>query len=240
MNYRSIFISDCHLGFKRNSSGQLEEFLKSVTCDTLYLVGDIIDFWELERKVQLSESDTAVIRQILQMKRNGTKVFYVIGNHDAMLRCHPERFRPEGITFANEVCHVGLDGKRYLVVHGDIFDNAAPIWEIVSRIGGQAYSFSIAVGIWYNKLRAVFGQEPWSLSAYLKANVKSAANYINKFEAHMVEYCKEGNYDGAICGHIHHASIRNMEGLIYMNCGDWVESCTALVETVEGEFKLIP
>ena len=238
-HYRSIFISDCHLGFKRNSAKQLVEFLKSVSCENLYLVGDIIDFWELERGFHWTQADSSAVRQVLKKKRKGTNVYYIIGNHDGVLRENKDKYLPEGIPFMNEICHVGVDGKRYLVVHGDLFDNAAPIWEVISRIGGRAYSFSIVLNIWYNKLRKWCGLQPWSLSAFLKQNVKSAANYINKFERHMTEYCREGNYDGAICGHIHHATIQNINGLIYMNCGDWVESCTALVEHTDGRFEII-
>jgi UDP-2,3-diacylglucosamine pyrophosphatase LpxH len=240
-HYRSIFISDCHLGFKHSSPQKLNKFLKSIKCDNLYLVGDIIDFWELERKVVWSHENTEVLRQIMQMKRNnGTNIYYIIGNHDGILRKYLNDISFEGVSFSNEITHTGVDGKTYLVVHGDLFDHAAPVWTVISKIGGHAYSASIVLNGWINCMRRLVGREPWSLSAYLKGTVKRAVQYINQFEKHMVEYCKDRKYDGAICGHIHHAGIKEMgEGLIYMNCGDWVESCTALVEHEDGRFEII-
>lgn len=238
-HYRSIFISDLHLGYKVSRSDLVTDFLTNHTCDNLYLVGDIIDFWELNRKFVWTRDDTLVLRNILIKKSGGTKVYYLTGNHDGVIRHFLEDIAFEGITFENELIHVGVDGKRYLVVHGDLFDNATVIWEVISRMGGRAYEYSVSLNRHINKIRSWFCRPPLSMSQALKQNIKGAVNYINQFEDHMVEYCKEKNCDGAICGHIHHATIRDMNGLIYMNCGDWVESYTALVENTDGSFEIV-
>jgi UDP-2,3-diacylglucosamine pyrophosphatase LpxH len=238
-HYKSIFISDLHLGYKVSRSDLVTDFLENHTCENLYLVGDIIDFWELHRKFVWNRDDSLVLRQILLKKSCGTKVFYLVGNHDGIIRPFINDISFEGITFANEIVHEGVDGKRYLVVHGDLFDNATVIWEVISRSGGRAYEYSVSLNRMINKVREWFGYAPASISSALKHRVKSAMNYINKFEDHMVKYCKEKDCDGAICGHIHTATIRDMNGLIYMNCGDWVESYTALVENEDGTFEIV-
>jgi UDP-2,3-diacylglucosamine pyrophosphatase LpxH len=236
-HYRSIFISDTHLGYKLNRSDLLNDFLKNHSCDKLYLVGDIVDIWALERRIYWSYSDSLAVRQILNKKRHNSEVFYITGNHDGHIRELLPDLNIEGVSFHNELVHIGVDGKKYLVVHGDIFDNSTPVWEIVSRIGDRAYTLSLHVSSLYTRIREFFNLAPWSLSLYLKQNVKEAVKYINQFEDHMVEYCKD--YDGIICGHIHNAVIKNVENLTYMNCGDWVESFTALVENEDGSFEII-
>lgn len=238
-HYKSIFLSDLHLGYKVSRSDLVTDFLENHTCDNLYLVGDIIDFWELNRKFVWTVDDSLVMKQILEKKRSGTKIFYITGNHDGVLRHFLDDISFEGITFANEIIHEGIDGKKYLVVHGDLFDNATVIWEVISRMGGRAYEHSVSLNRYINKVRSWFGRPPLSMSAALKQRVKSAVNYINQFEDHMLQYCDEKGCEGAICGHIHHATIRDMNGLIYMNCGDWVESYTALVENEDGTFEII-
>lgn len=236
-HYRSIFISDAHFGYKLNRSDLLNDFLKYHSCEKLYLVGDIIDIWALERRLYWSYSDSLAVRQILNKKRHNSEVYYITGNHDGQLRTLLPDLNIEGITFHNELVHIGVDGKKYLVVHGDIFDNSTPVWEIVSRIGDRAYTISLYISNIYYKIREFLNLPPWSLSLYLKQNVKEAVKYINSFEKHMVEYCKD--YDGIICGHIHNAVIKDIENLKYMNCGDWVESFTALVENEDGTFEII-
>lgn len=237
--YKSIFISDLHLGYKVSRSDLVTDFLENHICENLYLVGDIIDFWELNRKFIWTNDDTMVMKQLLIKKKEGTHVFYLTGNHDGVIRHFLEEISFEGITFANELIYEGVNGKKYLVVHGDLFDNATVIWEVISRTGGRAYEYSVSLNRMINKARAWFGYPPLSMSAALKQRVKSAVNYINKFEDHMVRYCKEKGCDGAICGHIHNATIRDMNGLEYMNCGDWVESYTALVENEDGTFEIV-
>jgi UDP-2,3-diacylglucosamine pyrophosphatase LpxH len=236
-HYRSIFISDTHLGYRINRSDLLNEFLKLHSCDNLYLVGDIIDFWSMEKKVSWSYSDSLVVRQILNKKRHGSNVHYITGNHDGVLRLIMDDLNIEGVSFHNELVHVAADGKRFLVVHGDLFDSNTAVWELISKIGDRAYTVSIYLNQFLNTLRRWVGLKPWSMSLFLKQNVKEAVKYINSFEEHMTEYCRD--YDGVICGHIHNACIRNIGDLIYMNCGDWVESYTALVEHHDGRFELI-
>lgn len=236
-HYRSIFISDTHLGYKLNRSDLLNDFLKHHSCDKLYLVGDIIDIWAFERRFYWSYNDSLVLRQILNKKRHNSDVLYITGNHDGHLRSLLPDLIFEGITFHNEVVHIGLDGKKYLVIHGDIFDNIAPVWEIISKIGDRAYTVSIHINNVVNTIRHWFKLEPWSISLYLKQNVKEAVKYIVSFEDHMIEYCKD--YDGIICGHIHNADIKDIDKLKYMNCGDWVESFTALVENTDGTFEIV-
>lgn len=238
-HYKSIFISDLHLGYKVSRSDLVNDFLENHTCDNLYLVGDIIDFWELHRKFVWTRDDSLVLRQILLKKSCGTKVYYLTGNHDGIIRHFLDDISFEGVTFANEIIHEGTNGKKYLVVHGDLFDNATVVWEVISRMGGRAYEHSVNLNRFINMIRAWFNLPPLSTSAALKKKVKSAVNYINQFEDHMTKYCRERGCEGAICGHIHHAVIRDMNGLIYMNCGDWVESYTALVENEDGSFEIV-
>lgn len=236
-HYRSIFISDTHLGYKLNRSDLLNNFLKNHSCEKLYLVGDIVDIWAFERRFYWSYSDSLAVRQILNKKRHNSEVYYITGNHDGHLRSLLPNLNFEGITFHNEMIHYGIDGKKYLVIHGDIFDNITPVWEIISKIGDRAYTFSIHLNNIINKIREIFNLEPWSISLFLKQNVKEAVKYIASYEEHMLDYCK--NYDGVICGHIHKADIKNIEKLKYMNCGDWIESFTALVENTDGTFEII-
>jgi UDP-2,3-diacylglucosamine pyrophosphatase LpxH len=246
-HYRSIFISDSHFGYPINRSDLLANFLSNHTCDNLYLVGDIIDFWVLKEKPYWKYEDSLAAREIIH-KTKHSKTFYIPGNHDDILRPFLEDIHIAGVIFANELTHEGIDGKKYLVVHGDIFDSTRPVWDALSHIGNHAYM----AALWINKkiitTREKFGWEPWSLSQYLKHNVKSAVNYITKFEDHMFDYAKEKQYDGVICGHIHTAGIKTVDHLDkennpytlkYMNCGDWVESCTALVEHDDGTFEII-
>lgn len=234
-HYRSIFISDTHFGYPINRSDLLTNFLQHHTCDNLYLVGDIIDFWVLNDKCKWYKNDSLALREILKMKANK---FYIPGNHDEIVR----DFLPidlQGITFANELSYESVSGKRFLITHGDLFDSDQPGWQLLSHLGNEFYMFSLWVNKMIQKFREKAGLEPWSLALWLKQNVKGAVNYINKFENHLVAYCKKGGYDGVICGHIHTPVIRDMEGLIYCNTGDWVESCTALVEHFDGRFELI-
>lgn len=238
-HFKSIFISDVHFGYNINRSDLLNDFLKHHSCDNLYLVGDIFDFWVLKNKMTWKYDDILAIRQILNKIKAGSKVYYIIGNHDEILREFLDEIDFEGIDFANEVEHIGVDGKRYLVIHGDLFDSSSPVWAILSHIGNSAYMFSLWLNRIVNKCRKMFNMEEWSLSLYLKRNVKAAANYIGKFESHMIDYCHQKKYNGAICGHIHSPCIRNVDDLIYMNCGDWVETCSALVEHDDGKFEII-
>lgn len=251
-HYRSIFISDTHFGFKHNRSDRLANFLSKHTCDNLYLVGDIIDLWELQRKFRWTIADTLAMRQIIMHHMRGTKIYYIIGNHDGDLRHFHKHLEIEGVTICNEIEHIGPLGERWLVVHGDIFDTNGPTWTLLSKLGSRAYEWSIIISKWINRYRAFLGKEPWSLALYLKRRVKKASSYVNLYERHMAEYCAKGNYYGVICGHIHEAKISTIQVkknafpaqaqvlmYDYVNCGDWVESCTAVVEHYNGKFEII-
>lgn len=239
--YRSIFISDVHLGTKDCKANQLNNFLKHNSCETLYLVGDIIDGWKIQRnKWRWKQPHSNVIRRILGHAKRGTRVIYVVGNHDEFLR----PLIPYGIGFGNiEVCnqieHIGLDKKHYLVVHGDLFDGITRLAPWLSFLGDGAYDMVLALNNRFNWLRHRLGFGYWSLSKYLKVKVKRAVDFIFQFEQNLANYCKKRGFDGVICGHIHHAEIKTINDVTYMNDGDWVESCTALVEQYNGEWKII-
>lgn len=240
MNYKSIFISDVHLGTRGCQADALCVFLKTHTSENLYLVGDILDGWRLKRRWYFPQSHANVIRRILTAAKRGTRVEYILGNHDEAGR----KFLNFDISFgnikiSNRQDYVGIDGNRYLVIHGDFFDTLMHDKKWLMHIGDTLYDTMIWVNIQFNKIRNLLGMEYWSLSKYLKQNTKQALNFINRYEEHLANYCKEHNYDGIICGHIHHAEIREINGVIYMNDGDWVESVTALVEHLDGRWEII-
>ncbi len=239
--YRSIFISDVHLGSQGSQAEALCDFLKNNPSENLFLVGDIIDGWRLRKKWFWPQAHTNAIRRILTASKRGTAVTYIIGNHDEFLRAFL-KFRPSfgRVKICNRTEYTGVDGKRYLVVHGDMFDGmmrADRKW--IMHLGDQAYNFLLWVNTKLNALRRAFGLPYWSLSAALKKRTKRAMNFIHDFEEHVAGYCKRKGYDGAICGHIHVAEMREIDGIAYMNDGDWVESCTALVEHHDGTWQLV-
>lgn len=239
--YKSIFISDVHLGTAGCKAEFLNNFLKNNTCDVLYLVGDIIDGWKIQQnKLKWKQSHTNVIRRILGHSKRDTKVIYIAGNHDEFLR----PLIPFGINFgkieiANQYTHIGADGKRYLVVHGDIFDGITRLSPWLAFLGDKAYDFVLELNTKYNWLRHKLGFGYFSLSKYLKHRVKKAVDFMFQFEKTITNYARKRNFDGVICGHIHHAEIKEINGILYMNDGDWVESMSALVEHHTGEWEII-
>jgi UDP-2,3-diacylglucosamine pyrophosphatase LpxH len=239
--YRSIFISDVHLGTKDCQADKLNHFLKNNSCDTLYLVGDIIDAWKIQQnKWRWKQTHTNVVRRILGYAKKGTRVVYVAGNHDEFLRpMIPYEFSFGLIEIHNQVEHIGADGKHYLVVHGDLFDGITRLAPWISFLGDRAYDFVLSVNSKFNWFRHKLGFGYWSLSKYLKHKVKRAADFIFKFEKNLATYCKKRGFDGVICGHIHCAEIKTIGDVVYMNDGDWVESCTALVEHHDGRWEII-
>lgn len=240
MIYKSIFISDVHLATKGCSADELCIFLKNNNCENLFLVGDIIDGWRIKKRWYWPQSHSNVIRRILTASKRGTKVYYLIGNHDEVIRKFLSYDISMGnISFADRHDYLAIDGKRYLVIHGDFFDVLMLDKKWLMHLGDTLYNFVIWLNIVFNQVRAMYGMEYWSLSNYLKQNTKQAVNYINNFEDHVSSYCKEQGYDGIICGHIHKAEIRKINNIVYMNDGDWVESRTALVEHVDGRWELI-
>lgn len=239
--YRSIFISDVHLGTRDCKAELLCDFLKNNTANTIYLVGDIIDGWRIQQnKWFWKDTHTNVIRQILKHAKNGSRIVYVVGNHDEFLRpLLPYKISFGEIDFVNKTTHIGADGKRYLVIHGDMFDGISKLAPWISYLGDKAYDLLLYLNTKYNWIRHKFGFGYWSFSKYLKHKVKGAVDFIFQFEENLVGYCKRKHYDGIIAGHIHHAEIKEIDGIIYMNDGDWVESCSALVETLDGTFEIV-
>lgn len=239
--YRSIFVSDVHLGTRDSQAERLNNFLKHNTCDTLYLVGDIIDAWKIQQnKWRWKQSHTNVVRRVLGHAKRGTRVIYVAGNHDEFLRpMIPYGFSFGLIEICNQTEHIGMDGRHYLVVHGDMFDGITRLAPWLSFLGDTAYDFILLWNTRFNWLRHKMGFGYWSLSLYLKYRVKKAVDFIFQFEQNLANYCKKRGYDGVICGHIHHAEIRDIGGVTYMNDGDWVESCTALVEHHDGKWEIV-
>jgi len=239
--YRSIFISDVHLGTKDCQADKLNNFLKHNTCDTLYLVGDIIDAWKIQQnKWRWKQSHTNVVRRVLGHAKRGTKVIFIAGNHDEFLRpMIPYGFSFGSIEIHNQIEHIGADGKHYLVVHGDMFDGLTRLAPWLSFLGDKAYDFILSLNSKLAWIRHRMGFGYFSLSRFLKHRVKKAVDFIFKFERNLAAYCKKRGFDGVICGHIHHAEIKEIDGVTYMNDGDWVESCTALVEHHNGKWEII-
>lgn len=237
--FRSIFISDLHLGTRFSQAEELLEFLKFTHCENLYLVGDVIDGWAIKRKIKWAQSHSDVIQKILRKARKGTNVFYITGNHDEFLRS----FLPLGLgdhIVVDECEYVSLKNERYYIAHGDFFDSVTMTKRWLAILGDLGYDLLLNINQWLNWWRKKLRYHShWSLSKYVKDNVKSTVSFITDFEAILSEHARRNHYDGVICGHIHKAEIREIEGIQYLNCGDWVESCTAIVETLEGEFRII-
>jgi len=235
---RSVWISDVHLGFRGCSAELLLDFLRRLECERLYLVGDIIDFWSMRRRPYWPQSHNNVVRTILGMAKHGTQVVFVPGNHDEVLRSY-DGMRFGNVAVEDEVIHEGADGRRYLVLHGDQFDSVVRCSKALALIGSGVYDLLLSANVWVNRVRRLFGWPHWSLSAYLKYKVKNAVQYIANFEEVVAFEARRRGVDGVICGHIHHAEVRTMGPVLYCNCGDWVESCTALVEDYQGNIEVV-
>ncbi|MEO0443603.1 MAG: UDP-2,3-diacylglucosamine diphosphatase [Pseudomonadota bacterium] len=236
--YRSIWISDVHLGSKDCRADLLTEFLKHHRCDRLYLVGDIIDGWKMKSGIYWKKSYTRVIRRILKMAKQGTPVYYITGNHDEFLRKYANSSL-DNIHLVNRYEHITADKRRLLVIHGDQFDGVTRCSALLRHIGDLGYSTLMLLNRLYNRWRAKTNRGYWSLAGFLKRNIRRAKTYINDYEQAVIYACKKQHYDGVICGHIHHAAAKTIDGLYYYNTGDWVESCTALAEQCDGSIELI-
>lgn len=236
--YRALFISDVHLGSKGCQAEALAEFLKFHHAPVIYLVGDIIDGWRLKKRHFWPQSHTDVIRRLFTKAKRGSRIVYVTGNHDDFLR------RYSGIHFGNielcdEVVHETFSGKRLWVLHGDAYDGVVTCHRWLALLGDWAYESMLHVNRWFNRLRQYFGFGYWSLSAYLKHRVKRAIMYIHEYENLLIRDAHKQGMDGVVCGHIHHAEMRYIDNCVYCNCGDWVESCTALVEHEDGRLEIL-
>ena len=237
-HYRTLWISDIHLGTAGCQADFLLDFLKHNDSDTLYLVGDIIDGWQLRKGWYWPQAHNDVVQKVLRKARKGTRVVFVPGNHDSMAR------QFIGLAFgdievADEVIHVTANGKRLLVTHGDMFDGVMQHARWLAYLGDSLYTLTLVLNRWFNWVRLRFGYSYWSLSQYLKHKVKNAVSFITAFEKVMTDEAKRRECDGVVCGHIHKAEIRDMDGLLYCNDGDWVESLSALAETADGELEII-
>lgn len=236
--FRALFISDVHLGTRGSQADRLLDFLRVHEADTIYLVGDIVDGWALRSNWYWPQSHNDVVQKILRQVRKGTKVVYIPGNHDEFLRSYYGTHFG-GIEVVEQAIHEAADGRRYLVIHGDMFDLVVQNARWLAHLGDRAYALAIRVNRIVNALRRLFGVPYWSLSQWAKWKVKNAVNYIGAFERTLAGEAKRHGADGVICGHIHYATIRDENGIRYMNCGDWVESCTALVEHGDGGFEIL-
>ena len=239
--YRSIFISDVHLGSKACEANKLCDFLKNNTCQTLYLVGDIVDFWKLNREVYWPQEHSNVIRRLLTASKRGTRVKYVIGNHDEPLRQWFGDFANVfgNIEVANHFDHWTVSGHRVLVTHGDLFDGVVQYHKWLSLLGDRAYSGLLWLNRIINQARAALGRDYWSFSSYIKVNTKQAVAFITKFEDYLQEYARSQNYQAVICGHIHSPCIKTFADMVYINTGDWCETVSAVAETFDGKLQLL-
>ena len=236
--YRSVWISDIHLGTRGCNATLLVDFLRSFDCETLYLVGDIVDGWRLKKGWYWPDAHNEVIRRVLKHAHRGTRVVFVAGNHDEMLRDFA------GLTFGGvelvlEAIHVTADGRRLLVTHGDSFDGVVLYARWLAFLGDKAYGLLLRSNILLNAIRRRMKLPYWSLSAHMKRKVKNAVEYVCNFEDAVAREAQERGLDGIVCGHIHTAEIRQFGDVTYYNDGDWVESCTALVEEPCGEMRIV-
>ncbi|SDH22053.1 UDP-2,3-diacylglucosamine diphosphatase [Nitrosomonas sp. Nm132] len=235
---RTVFISDIHLGTPGCQAQALVEFLKAYPSEQLYLIGDIIDGWQLRRRWYWPQAHNDVIQKLLRRVRKGCKVVYVPGNHDEFAR----EFLGHsfgGIEVADEVIYETVDGRRFWIIHGDYFDGVVQCAKWLAYVGDNLYELTLKLNRYLSSLRARLGMPYWSLSQYLKYKVKTAVSYVTSFEQAVAMEARRRGLDGVICGHIHHAEMRDIDGIVYCNDGDWVESLTALVEHIDGRMELI-
>jgi len=236
--YRTIWISDLHLGTPGCQAEALLEFLRTTESDTLYLVGDIIDGWQLRRSWHWPQAHNDVVQKILRKARKGTRVVFVPGNHDEFARRYVAH-NFGGVDVVEDCIHETADGRRLWVTHGDLFDGVIQCARWLAYAGDTSYNFTLKVNRWFNHLRAQLGLPYWSLSGYLKLKVKRAVSYVSDFEHAVAREAHRRGVHGVVCGHIHHAEMREIEGILYCNDGDWVESLTALVEHADGTLEII-
>jgi UDP-2,3-diacylglucosamine pyrophosphatase LpxH len=236
---RAIFLSDIHLGTRGCQADRLLDFLRSYDSEYLFLVGDIIDFWSMSRGIVWTQQQNTVVQKVLRRARHGEHVMLVPGNHDEALREY------DGVSFGNiqvvnEHIHVAADGKRYLLIHGDEFDQVTRYHRWVAVLGDVAYNWLVRINGVLSWVRRRFNRPGyWSLAGYAKRMVKTAVTFIFDFEDSVIRHARERGMDGVICGHIHAATIREIDGVTYINCGDWVDSCTAIVEHLDGRMELL-
>jgi UDP-2,3-diacylglucosamine pyrophosphatase LpxH len=235
---RTLFLSDIHLGTRGCQADRLLDFLRHYEAETIYLVGDIVDGWQLKSGWYWPQLHNDVVQKLLRQARKGACLRYIPGNHDEFLRdYYGTHFG--GIEVLEDALHLSADGKRYLVIHGDLFDVVIRHARWLALLGNSAYDLAIWLNTYFNAIRRGLGLTYWSLSQWAKLKVKNAVNFIGEYEKALSAEARRRGVDGVICGHIHHAVMRNDSGLCYINCGDWVESCTAVVEHFDGRFEIV-
>lgn len=237
-HYPAVWISDVHLGYKDCQANYLLNFLNSIECDVLYLVGDIVDLWSMKRHFYWHPSHYHVLACIQQKSQNGTRVIYIPGNHDETFR-HYINNSLFGIEVHQQFIHTTVAKKRFLLLHGDDFDSATRYNKLISIAGDAGYDLLLFLNRWTNRTRRIFGGNYWSLASWIKARVHKARAAIIAFENAAVHEAKKQGVDGIICGHIHHPEIKVVDGIVYCNDGDWIENCTALVENKNGRIELL-
>jgi UDP-2,3-diacylglucosamine pyrophosphatase LpxH len=238
-NVAAIFVSDLHLGTRSSQDRHFLEFIKTYEAKTLYLVGDVIDGWRLKRSGWYwPQGHNDVIQKLLRRARQGTRIVYLPGNHDEFLR-NFLGLKFGGVEIVDRIVHISTTGKRLLVLHGDQFDMVVrhAVW--LASLGDVLYELALWLNRLLNQLRRRLGFTYWSLSAWAKNRVKQAVNHMGRFEEVLAMEARREGVDGIVCGHIHQAAITGRGGVAYMNSGDWVESCTALVEHLDGRFEIV-
>jgi UDP-2,3-diacylglucosamine pyrophosphatase LpxH len=239
MKVRSIFLSDIHLGTRGCQADSLISFLREYEADHLFLLGDIIDFWAMSRSIHWTAAQNTVIQKVLRRARHGEQVVLIPGNHDETLREHVGTSFGD-IRIEDDLVHVTADGKRLLLLHGDAFDQVTRHHRWIAVLGDIGYNLLVRINAWLSWLRRTLRIPGyWSLAGYAKRRVKSAVSYIFDFEDAVIRTVRERGLDGVVCGHIHSATIRKVDDVLYINCGDWVDSCTAIVEHADGRLELI-
>ena len=236
--YRAIFVSDLHLGTKACQAEAFIDFLRSQDAPRIYLIGDIVDFWRIRRGIYWPQSHNDVLQKLLRKVRKGTDLIYIPGNHDEAMRDYCG-LRFGGVAIERHAIHLAADGRRYLIIHGDEFDVVVRYAKWLALFGDWSYAVALWANTHFNAVRRLLGLPYWSLSAYLKQRVKRAVNYIGEFEAALAKEARRYGAQGVICGHIHHAAMREVGDIAYVNTGDWVESRTAVAETEDGVLEII-
>ena len=236
--YRTLFLSDTHLGTRGCRADMLLDFLREHDAERIYLVGDIFDGWRLRKGWYWPQSHNDVVQKLLRKARKGTEIVYIPGNHDEVMR-HYLGTHFGGIEVRDRDIHETADGRRMLVIHGDQFDMVVINAKWLAHVGDFAYTVALALNTWFNWVRRLWGGQYWSLSKWAKLRVKKAVNFIGAFEKILAAEAAKAGVDGVICGHIHHAELEQRDDILYVNTGDWVESCTAIVEDFDGTLSLI-
>lgn len=237
-SYRTLWLSDLHLGTKASRAEDLLVFLNQIRANTIYLVGDIVDFQRLRSKLRFPQTHWQVVSRLIQLANDDTRVFYIPGNHDFELRQVAGRTFFD-IQICNEHIHTTVDGRRLLTFHGDILDGAIRKNSNLERFGAAAYAWLVEADVLQNQLRARFGKDYLPLSTHIKMQLKSAQQYIQRFEETAIQYARQHNVNGVVCGHIHRPCLRRDADILYANDGDWVEHRSAVAEDQQGSLLLL-